>query len=410
MMTPLVGRPPVRSRGSLRRSGFRLAHLSLLAGPGIFVILGRTAAGLDVACSATNLQISKRGGASFNDILTNSNHGLPKVPLRAEPVTVATVAASLGSAVAQIAQSGAYDSLKKGFANMNRQELTKLKKSEVRAHVEKLTDDLINKRCYVCNLAPNLPQFSVKHTKFELLMADIFRDRHLKGSVSVFAELGAGKSVATALAITDRAKQNVPGEIQVLLYGDFDVAMKEFLKVPEAAWVSYITQALFQELHAKGWRLVLVLDHMFDKPLEPEQQQIFLQMTRAAFDLDHCICVVCQDKAIAQTVANLGGERTKLAPQQLRRRLWWRQPVKATSYRWSRKDATLFVKLKQVESRLRNGELGDPGDLSKAELARLIDETSQGCELDRILDATKQFDRAGGWTPVGLWDVSHMYT
>eukprot|EP00439_Symbiodinium_sp_Y106_P078881 s2454_g17.t1 len=115
--------------------------------------------------------------------------------------------------------------------------------------------------------------------------------------------------------------ENNPKSITVLIRGSL-ARLEDFFNVKDISLVQLVAEILFPILSDAGVGFQLVLDNMFDKEVG-ERGEMLMDLARATHTFGQVI-VVTQSEAVAKEVADLNGERTRLAPQ---------QNVSATEYR-----------------------------------------------------------------------------
>ena len=207
-----------------------------------------------------------------------------------------------------------------------------------------------------------MPEQVVKGTKFEQLIYTVLSDNRSTGLSAVHAEPGTGKSIAAILAIQEQQASECAG-IRVLLAGDFVPSVQEFFRVPTPQLAVDVAEFLFPLLKAKGIRLRIVFDNTFNRGIATDETNL-MGLIRPAFEHGQHIIAITQSKKAAEELADLNGERTRLAVQ---------QQQEERMYRWARTQARTFLETKELEE-----------------------------VIDKVLNNTEIPDDFGLWRPVAI--------
>ena len=235
---------------------------------------------------------------------------------------------------------------------------------DTEAHAKKLMDMIVQRgdASTILVKRPLVPEQVVKGTKFEQLIYAVLSDNRSTGLSAVHAEPGTGKSIAAILAIQEQQASECAG-IRVLLAGDFLKNVQEFFRVPTPQLAVDVAEFLFPLLKAKGIRLRIVFDNTFDRGIATDETSL-MGLIRPAFEHGQHIIAITQSKKAAEELADLNGERTRLAVQ---------QQQEERMYRWSREQARTFLETKELEE-----------------------------VIDKVLNNTEIPDDFGLWRPVAI--------
>ncbi|CAJ1377167.1 unnamed protein product [Effrenium voratum] len=284
----------------------------------------------------------------------------------------------LGAALLQsVEKSGSYALLRVAFQKTELRELRTLDSSERKSHVRALAEELVaGQAALVGGREVEVPEFVVCGSALERLLTEVLKSGQLVGAWKLVAEEGAGKSVAAALAATNR--ENTDPGVAVVLHGPLDENLRSLFKVPNTAWALQIAPELFKELRERGCHLQLVLD------TDDSNGTLAPELGRAAEDFDHGVLVLARSSGEAE-------DGTSLVP-----RRWWDLRPRSKAYRWTREEASTYLRFAQLRSLVATGS-GDGGDAAAAAVAALPRR-----ELRRKLRSARKRDWVGGWTPLEL--------
>lgn len=175
-----------------------------------------------------------------------------------------------------------------------------------------------------------LPEKQIRGTYIEQLMVAVLCDNVTGGLVAVHAESGSGKSVATMLAALEAGRSR-PSDYYVVLQNNLNQRLCGFFRVSEASLMADIVDDFFFALRKEKIQLRLVFDNVLDSGATDDMNKDQLKaLARAAGDWEHQVLFTMQEQEAAQSVADLNGATTRLAPQ---------QDKAFGAYRWTQNEA-----------------------------------------------------------------------
>ena len=210
---------------------------------------------------------------------------------------------------------------------------------------------------------------ALNDTAFEKLMSEVLNEFSI-GTTAAFAEPDVGKSIATTLAVLKM--EATQSKLTVMLRGGFKRNLKRFFRLEDVGDVEDVARCVFWLLKNHGICLQLVFDNAFDAGLE---KGLIIALGRLALEHGHNLIVIVRSKEMAIEVANLNGDRTRIARQQ--------QGSIAEEYRWSEHLARQYLNSTVItECQRHNGSFDDV--------------------MCRWLNATQTRDQLGGWKPFDM--------
>ena len=209
-----------------------------------------------------------------------------------------------------------------------------------------------------------LPEKQIRGTYIEQLMVAVLCDNVTGGLVAVHAESGSGKSVATMLAALEAGRSR-PSDYYVVLQNNLNQRLCGFFRVSEASLMADIVDDFFFALRKEKIQLRLVFDNVLDSGATDDMNKDQLKaLARAAGDWEHQVLFTMQEQEAAQSVADLNGATTRLAPQ---------QDKAFGAYRWTQNEAE--------------------------KLFQSLMSDSMPINIKKALAETKVPDEIGGWRP-----------
>ena len=242
---------------------------------------------------------------------------------------------------------------------------------DVDNHANRLFQQIKESRSVIVPSLQGLPKQPIRDTKFTALMREILRDTKTAGISAVYAEPGVGKSVAVAVAI--QAEYSKSAATTALLQGNFEKTLEDFFRVCDAKRANDVAWRLFSLLRASNKRLHIIFDNTFDNGVDKTGK--LMDLARAAFAHGHHIIAITQFKKSAEEIADLNGERTRLAPQ---------QQQDDRTYRWSRRQAQNYLETMEEE-------VVSPNEPKEREEF-----------IGKVLNDTQISDDVGLWRPVAI--------
>ena len=242
---------------------------------------------------------------------------------------------------------------------------------DVDNHANRLFQQIKESRSVIVPSLQGLPKQPIRDTKFTALMREILRDTKTAGISAVYAEPGVGKSVAVAVAI--QAEYSKSAATTALLQGNFEKTLEDFFRVCDAKRANDVAWRLFSLLRASNKRLHIIFDNTFDNGVDKTGK--LMDLARAAFAHGHHIIAITQFKKSAEEIADLNGERTRLAPQ---------QQQDDRTYRWSRRQAQNYLETMEEE-------VVSPNEPKEREEF-----------IGKVLNDTQIPDDVGLWRPVAI--------
>ena len=249
---------------------------------------------------------------------------------------------------------------------------------DVNNHANELFQKIQENRSVIVPSFHGLPEQPIRDTKFTALMREILRDTKTAGVSAVYAEPGVGKSVAVAVAI--QAENSKPAATTALLQGNFEVNLEDFFRVCDVKRANDVAWCLFSLLRKSKKRLHIIFDDTFDNGVDNRNRGMLMDLARAAFTHDHHIIAITQSKKSAEEIADLNGERTRVAPQ---------QQQDERTYRWSSRQARNY--LETMEDLISPNEPKEREDF-----------------IDKVLNDTQVPDDVGLWRPVAIQEYVRM--
>eukprot|EP00434_Breviolum_minutum_P014586 symbB.v1.2.012858.t1/scaffold875.1/size155714/7 len=205
---------------------------------------------------------------------------------------------------------------------------------DVDNHANRLFEQIEKSRSVIVPSLQGLPKQPIRDTKFTALMREILRDTKTAVLSAVYAEPGV---------VCDAKRAN------------------------DVAW------RLFSLLRANNKRLHIIFDNTFDNGVD--KTSMLIDLARAAFAHGHHIVAITQSKKSAEEIADLNGERTRLAPQ---------QQQDDRTYRWSRRQAQKYLETMEEE-------MVSPNEPKEREEF-----------IGKVLNNTLIPDDVGLWRPVAI--------
>ena len=238
-------------------------------------------------------------------------------------------------------------------------------------HANRLFKQIEKSRSVIVPSLQGLPKQPIRDTKFTALMREILRDTKTAGMSAVYAEPGVGKSVAVAVAIQEENSKSAA--TTALLQGNFEKTLEDLFRVCDAKRANDVAWRLFSLLRASNKRLHIIFDNTFDNGVD--KTGMLMDLARAAFAHGHHIVAITQSKKSAEEIADLNGERTRLAPQ---------QQQDDRTYRWSRRQAQKYLETMEEE-------MVSPNEPKEREEF-----------IGKVLNNTLIPDDVGLWRPVAI--------
>eukprot|EP00439_Symbiodinium_sp_Y106_P060722 s3780_g9.t1 len=202
-----------------------------------------------------------------------------------------------------------------------------------------------------------LPEEPVRNTYIEQLMVATLLNS-TPGMSAVYAESGTGKSVAATLAITAVASDRV-NDAFVLLQGNLNQRLRAFLRIADESLTDDIAEPFFRALREEDIELHVIFDNVLDSGVPNDAVQDNLKsLARAACEHQHQIIFTMQTREAAESVRDMNGDTTRIAPQ---------QDEAFGAYRWQKNETRKLIaglrSAKQPDLILKESEI--PDDLGR---------------------------------------------
>ena len=211
------------------------------------------------------------------------------------------------------------------------------------------------------------PAKVVDGVPFELLMTAVLAVNR-SGCTAVHAEPGVGKSIASLRALP---AGKVSKNYTVLLDGSFEDELTRFFRVTNFNLARRVARLFFPFLEKAGVSMNMVLDNCMERDaLSQEMRADWITLLKAAYQSGHHLVAVVQSETTAQSIANLNGARSRVAPEQLA----------TTKYRWTKEQAQKYLALMLEERDIQPESINQEQFLINASIR----------------------DAHGGWLPVQM--------
>ena len=211
------------------------------------------------------------------------------------------------------------------------------------------------------------PAKVVDGVPFELLMTAVLAVNR-SGCTAVHAEPGVGKSIASLRALP---AGKVSKNYTVLLDGSFEDELTRFFRVTNFNLARRVARLFFVFLEKAGVSMNMVLDNCLEgDALSEEMKADWIALLKAAYQSGHHLVAVVQSETMAQSIANLNGARSRVAPEQLA----------TTKYRWTKEQAQKYLALMLEERDIQPESINQEQFLINASIR----------------------DAHGGWLPVQM--------